>query len=273
MKQAFLPIHGYRIYILLFVLKILFIVIGRCSNKTVGFKKISHIATHMLLVVLLTDCLCEVHNVFTTLGDNIRECEFYGIATADLLLDRVDFPGWLFYVLMLMVSLVMLMLESGVRLETKLGYKAIVMVFLATVSIVLANLLNSFSVYEYCSLECEGVSSSLIELLSGLIYGGDKYYLHYAANIVILITIPLYITIVNCVCIPRLKEERAAKLLKLLRLINDVALVLFIVHFIRDTFFWLESYAYAPLVLFAILLKWYLSCELKKLNSSIKTKM
>jgi len=264
MKQAFLPIHGYRVYILLFLLKIFFIVMGHCGKKTAGFKKISHIVTHMLLAVLLIDCLCEVHNVFTALGDNIRECEFNGIATADLLLDGVDFPGWLFYILMLMASLVALMLESGTRLETKPGYKAIAMVFLATVSIVFANLLNSFSVYEYCSLECEGVSSYLVELISGLIYGGDKYYLYYATNIVILVAIPLYITIINFLCVPRLKEDEAGKLIRLLKWINDGALVLYIVHFIRDTFFWLESYAYAPLVLFAILIKVYLSGELKK---------
>ena len=264
MNQALLPIHGYRIYIILFVIKIIVTLVGLCSKKKVGFKKISHIITHMLLVVVLTDCLCEVHNVFTSLGDNIRDCEFYGIATVDLLLDGIDFPGWMFYIVILMAILVVLMLESGAKLKVKLGRKSVLMILLASALIVLANLLNSFSVYEYCSLEYEGISSFLVEIISGLIYGGDKYYLHYATNIVVIMAVPLYIAIANCACIPRLIAEDAVKLLKLLKGINDVTLVLFVVHFIRDTFFGFESYAYGPMVLCTLLLRVYLSQELKK---------
>lgn len=93
--------------------------------------------------------------------------------------------------------------------------------------------------------------------------GGDVDHLHYATNIVFLMAIPLYISIVNHVCVPRMELDKANNMVKFLKKINDVVFILFIIHFCRDVFLWLESFAYAPMVVCVFILKLYLSKEFK----------
>jgi hypothetical protein len=46
-------------------------------------------------------------------------------------------------------------------------------------------------------------------------------------------------------------EEQAVRTLKLLKKISKVILVLCVIHFIRDIFLWLGSFAYTPMVAIA----------------------
>lgn len=266
MSYEFSIIHGYRMYIILLVAKLVVMALsGIVKSKRDLFWEISKTISHTGLIVMLSDLMCQVHGNFYTLGDNIRDCQYTGIATVETLLHRIDFPGWVAYIIMFIFIVVLLMIESGRYLERKPSNRSLVMIGLAVICVILANFINSFSVYEYCGLECPGISASLVELIARVVYG-DPYYFYSDTNIASLLAIPLYISMVNYLCIPRMTKEKAIKLLKLLKIISNVLFVLCVVHFLRDIFFWLGSFAYTPMVAIACATKLQLANELKEVE-------
>lgn len=263
MSYEFSIIHGYRMYIILIVAKLVTMALaGVVKSRRDMFWKISKTISHIGLIVMLSDLMCQVHAAFFTLGDNISDCQYTGIATVEKLLDGIDFSGWVAYIIMFVFLLVLIMVESGRYLERKLYKSSLLLVGLAIICIIIANFINSFSVYEYCGLECPGISAALVELVARAVYQ-DPYYFYSDTNIASLLAIPLYISIINYLCIPRMTREKAMKNLKLLRIMSDVLLLLCVIHFIRDIFFWLGSYAYTPMVVIAFAIRLQLAKEIK----------
>ncbi len=274
MSYEFSIIHGYRMYIILIIAKLVTMALaGVVKSRRDMFWKISKTISHIGLIVMLSDLMCQVHGNFFTLGDNIRDCQYTGIATAETLLHRIDFPGWVAYIAMFVLITLLIMVESGRYLERKPYKRSLLLVGLAIICIIIANFINSFSVYEYCGLECPGISAALVELIARVVYG-DPYYFYSDTNIASLLAIPLYISIINYLCIPRMTREKAMKNLKVLKAMSNVLLVLCVIHFIRDIFFWLGSFAYTPMVLIAFVIRLQLAKEIKELeenqNISIK---
>ena len=265
MEYAFSPIHGYRMYIILLIAKLVAMVLsGIIRSKRVLFLRMSKVISHIGLIVLLTDIMCKVHAEFCTLGDNIRDCKFTGIARVETLLDRMDFQGWAAYIILLVCFMVVLMFESGSCLQRRPSKRSLFLLGISVVCVILANFINSFSVYEYCGLECPGISETMVDFISMVVYG-EPYYFYSNTNIASLLAIPIYISIVNYICIPRVSQDQASIKLKQLKKISNVLLVLCIIHYIRDMFLWLGSYAYAPMVVIAFAIKLQLANEIKEL--------
>ena len=274
MSYEFSIIHGYRMYIILIIAKLVTMALaGVLKSRGDLFWKVSKAINHMGLIVMLSDLMCQVHAAFCTLGDNIRDCQYTGIATVETLFHRIDFPGWAAYIILFVFIVIILMLESGRYLERKPYKRTLFLVGMAVVCVILANFLNSFSVYEYCALECQGISEALVKLVSRVVYG-EPYYFYDCTNIASLLAIPLYITLVNYLCIPRMESEQVIKNLKILKIISNVSLILCIIHCLRDIFFGFGSFAYTPMVVIAFAIRLQLAKEIKELeeneNISIK---
>ena len=268
MSYEFSIIHGYRMYIILIIAKLVTMSLaGIVKSRRDMFWKISKAISHIGLIVMLSDLMCQVHAAFCTLGDNIRECKYTGIATVEALLHRIDFPGWVAYIILFAFFVIILMLESGRYLEQKPYKRTLVLVGLAVVCVIIANFLNSFTVYEYCALECQGISEALVNLISRVVYG-EPYYFYDCTNIASLLAIPLYITLVNYLCIPRMESEKAIKSLKILKIISNVLLILCIIHCLRDIFFGFGSFAYTPMVVIAFAIRLQLANEIKELEEN-----
>ncbi len=255
MGDAFFIIHGYRIYIVLLAVKLIALGFSKLFNRrSAFFVKMSKAMSHLFLIVVLTDMLCKVHVECYTLGDNIRECQYKGITTMERLLDRVDYEGWLGYTILFLVSLIFMMVENAKTAAKRIDIKAIGLICVTVTAVIIANFINSFSVYEYSGLECEGISQSFVMLVSALLYGGDAYYLYDATNIASLMAVIIYISLINLICISGFEGQRAYNMAKLFRNISYVVLALTVFHFFRDMFVWMNSYAYSPLVVAAFVL-------------------
>ena len=93
MSYEFLIIHGYRMYIILIIAKLVTMALaGVVKSRRDMFWKISKTISHIGLIVMLSDLMCQVHAAFFTLGDNISDCQYTGIATVEKLLDGSGIP-------------------------------------------------------------------------------------------------------------------------------------------------------------------------------------
>ena len=240
--------YGYKVHIVLLMVTLIIFLICQILKYTnnVSFKGY-RLLTKIHLIFLLTEALSLVHSEFFMLGNNLFIDGYYNRDNENWLFDRIEFEGWLGYIIILAILLIVLRFEYGKK-EIKLNWKYNTGIILLTIlGVFLSNFLNVFSVGEICGLECDDFTYEFVCLISELIFG-DECFLYIATNVLIPMALTIYVVIMIALCIPRMDEVERQKSIKGLRILNNIALVFMIYYFAYDMFVTMESWSYAPMI-------------------------
>ncbi|MBE5932613.1 MAG: hypothetical protein E7263_04205 [Lachnospiraceae bacterium] len=240
--------YGYSVHAILFIVMFAVYIICLLLKKTNSISNSSYIlVTKIHIIFLLTEALSLIHNEFCTLADNLFEDGYYNRDNENWLFDRIEFEGWLGYIIILAILLIVLRFEYGKK-EIKLNWKYNTGIILLTIlGVFLSNFLNVFSVGEICGLECDDFTYEFVCLISELIFG-DECFLYIATNVLIPMALTIYVVIMISHCVPRMDEVERQKSIKGLRILNNIALVFMIYYFAYDMFVTMESWSYAPMI-------------------------
>ncbi|MBE5943641.1 MAG: hypothetical protein E7258_01850 [Lachnospiraceae bacterium] len=248
LERCFEMWYGYRVHIILFIVMLAVYFTCLLLEKTKNIHNTSYIlVTKIHIIFLLTEALSLIHNEFFTLGDNLFEDGYYNRDNENWLFYRIEFEGWLGYIIILTILLIVLRLQYGKR-ETKLNWKYnIGLVLLTIIGVFLTNFINVFSVGEICGLECDDFTYEFVCLISKALFG-DECFLYIATNVLIPMALTIYVVIMIALCIPRMNETKRQKSIKGLRILNNIALIFMIYYFAYDMFVTMESWSYAPMI-------------------------
>lgn len=239
-RICFDTLYGYKVHIVMFVVTILMYVVDVLVERITGTAKgIKRIPPQIHMVLFLVELLTIVHGIFYTIGENIT----FGQGA----FSRVGFEGWMGYLIIFVILLVILKSEYGkpnIRLNNRYNIGLICIVISG---VLLSNLINVFSAGETCGLMCEDFTCEIIEWICDNLFGG-KCFWYIATNVLIPMALTTYVVVMISLCAPRMSEDERKKSIKQFKVINSFAFVLMVYYLLYDMLVTMRSGAYLPMI-------------------------